>query len=188
MYPVTRSNTSLDLRELTVTDVEAVHAVYGSPAATEHLGFEPRTLEQVGQIVARSIAAATTEPRGEYTLAVVHRDTRDLIGLGRLVLDLHQPGAATMGFALRPDVWGNGYGRDTAGLLLGVAFEDLGLHRVWGARDPLNLAAARTMEAAGMSEEGAIRGHVVEGGGWRDSVVHSILDHEWQFSDGRPPH
>ena len=54
------------------------------------------------------------------------------------------------------------------------------LHRVWGARSPLNGASAKTMAAAGMVEEGVIREHVLKAGKWRDSVVHVILDHEWQ--------
>ncbi|MEU6503832.1 GNAT family N-acetyltransferase [Streptomyces californicus] len=66
-----------------------------------------------------------------------------------------QPQAATFGFALNPSTWGNGYGTETVRLLLACAFEDLGLHRVWGARSPHNHASARTMERAGLTEEGS---------------------------------
>ncbi|MFD7131107.1 GNAT family N-acetyltransferase [Streptomyces sp. NPDC059894] len=180
MYPVTRSGTRLNLRELAVEDVDAVHAVYGSPAATAHLSFEPRTRDQVAGILARAVAAATAIPRTEYALAVVERATDRLIGLGRLAADPHQPGGATIGFALRPDAWGVGYGVETVRLLLGVGFEELGLHRVWGARSPLNEASARTMAAVGMVEEGVIREHVLKAGAWRDSVVHAMLDREWR--------
>ncbi|MFI1250003.1 GNAT family N-acetyltransferase [Streptomyces anulatus] len=82
-------------------------------------------------------------------------------------------------FALNSDTWGNGYGTETVRLLLACAFEDLDLHRVWGARSPLNTASARTMDRAGFTEEGYIREHVQRGGQWSDSVTHSILDHEY---------
>lgn len=180
MYPVKRSNALLDLRELTIDDVGEVLAIYGSVEATEHLSFEPRTRDQVEQIVARSIAAATATPRTEYALAVVERSTAELIGFGRLATDPHQQRGATMGFALRPEAWGVGYGVETVRLLLSLGFDDLGLHRIWGARSPLNEASARTMAAAGMVEEGTIREHVLKAGKWRDSVVHAILDREWQ--------
>ncbi|WP_395572753.1 GNAT family N-acetyltransferase [Streptomyces sp. BK79] len=179
MYPVQRSGRRLGLRELTVDDVDAVFAVYGDPEATEHLSFEPRTREQTGHIVARSVAAATAEPRTEYALAVVAPPSGRLVGFARLAMDPHQQRAATMGFALRPDTWGAGYGTETVRLLLALAFEDLSLHRVWGARSPLNAASARTMVAAGMTEEGTIRGHIQKAGHWRDSVVHAILAEEW---------
>ncbi|WP_405908727.1 GNAT family protein [Streptomyces sp. NBC_00828] len=180
MHPVTRSSSRLALRELAIEDVDAVHAIYGSPEATEHLSFEPRTREQVGQIIVRSMASATADPRSEYALAVVEREAGQVIGFGRIALDPHQQRAATFGFALRPDAWGVGYGLETVRLLLGLGFEEIGLHRVWGARSPLNEASAKTMAAAGMVEEGTIRGHIEKSGRWRDSVVHSILDEEWK--------
>ncbi|MFG3263407.1 GNAT family N-acetyltransferase [Streptomyces bobili] len=180
MYPVKRSSSRLELRELVPEDVDAVLAIYGSPEATEHLSFEPRTRGQVDQIVERSIASATTEPRSEYALALIERHRRELIGFGRLALDPHQQRAATFGFALRPDTWGVGYGLETVRLLLGFGFEDLGLHRIWGARSPLNEASAKTMAAAGMVEEGTIRSHIMKAGRWRDSVVHAMLDDEWR--------
>lgn len=180
MYPVERSSQRLSLRELTIDDVDAVFAIYGSREATEHLSFEPRTRDQVGHIVARSVASATDNPRTEHGLAVVERDTGHVIGFGRLALDPHQQRAATFGFALRPDTWGVGYGLETVRLLLGLGFEELALHRIWGARSPLNEASAKTMTAAGMVVEGTIRGHIEKAGQWRDSVVHSILFEEWK--------
>ncbi|MEU4145530.1 GNAT family N-acetyltransferase [Streptomyces parvulus] len=179
MHPVARSSARLGLRETEFGDVDGVHAVYGNAESTRHLSFEPRTRDEVCQIVARSVASAAAEPRMEYGLAVVERDTQHLVGVGRLATDPHQQRAATMGFALRPDTWGVGYGLETVHLLLALAFQDLGLHRVWGARSPLNEASARTMAAAGMIEEGVIRGHIQRAGQWRDSVVHGILAEEW---------
>ncbi|MGW3935273.1 GNAT family N-acetyltransferase [Streptomyces sp. NBC_00024] len=179
MYPVQRSSQRLSLRELTIDDVDAVFAIYGDREATEHLSFEPRTREQVGQIVARSMVSATAKPRSEYALAVAGRETGDVIGFGRIAMDPHQQRAATFGFALRPDAWGAGYGLESVRLLLGLAFEDLELHRIWGARSPLNEASAKIMAAAGMVEEGTIRAHILKAGAWRDSVVHSILADEW---------
>ncbi|MES5819410.1 GNAT family protein [Streptomyces sp. RG80] len=180
MYPVQRSGPRIGLRELTVDDVDAVSAVYGDPRATEHMSFEPLTREQTGQFVARCVAAATTEPRTEYASAVVAPPSDRLIGTARLALDSHQQQAATMGFALHPDSWGAGHGTETVHLLLALAFEELSLHRVWGARSPLNTASARTMAAAGMTEEGTIRGHIQKAGRWRDSVVHAVLADEWK--------
>ncbi|MGQ4732593.1 GNAT family N-acetyltransferase [Streptomyces sp. Ju416(a)] len=180
MYPISRHSQRLHLRELRPEDSDGVFAIYGDARATEHMSFEPRTRDDVDAIVARSITSATTDPRQEYALAVTtNTGDQRLIGFGRLALDPHQPRAATFGFALNPDTWGNGYGTETVRLLLACAFEDLGLHRVWGARSPHNTASARTMERAGLSEEGYIREHIQRGGQWRDSVTHSMIDHEY---------
>ena len=180
MHPINRSSARLNVRELALDDVDVMLAIYGSPEATEHLSFEPRSRDQVGQMVARSIAAATEALRPEDALAITERDTAQIIGFGRLALDPHQQRGATVGFALRPDAWGVGYGVETVRLLLSVGFDDLDLHRIWGARSPLNEASAKTMAAVGMVEEGLIREHVLKAGKWRDSIVHAILDREWR--------
>ncbi|MCJ1677890.1 GNAT family N-acetyltransferase [Streptomyces sp. APSN-46.1] len=186
MYPVTHTTPRLALREITHDDVDAVHAVYGNEEATRHLSFEPRTREQVGSIIARSVTSAAANPRDEYCLAVTARETEGLIGYARLALDPHQQKAATIGFALRPEAWGQGLGTETVHALLGLAFDQLGLHRVWAARAPLNTASHKTLIRAGMTEEGRIREHVHVGGAWRDSLTYSILDHEWRPSEGSP--
>jgi [ribosomal protein S5]-alanine N-acetyltransferase len=179
MHPVTRDGTRLSLRELRSDDVDAVFAIYGSVEATRHLSFAPRSRGQVSDIVARSIASAAATPRSEYALAVAERDSRRLVGVARLATDPHQQRAATVGFALRPDAWGVGYGQETVQLLLALAFTDLDLHRVWAARSPLNTASEKTLLAAGMIEEGRIRGHVHVHGAWRDSITYGILRDEW---------
>ncbi|MFI8201107.1 GNAT family N-acetyltransferase [Streptomyces sp. NPDC085942] len=187
MYPISRHSPRLHLRELTPQDAEGVFAIYGDARATEHMSFEPRSRDDVEAIVARSITSATVDPRQEYALAVTaNEEDGRLIGFGRLALDPHQPRAATFGFALNPATWGQGYGTETVRLLLACAFDDLGLHRVWGARSPHNTASARTMERAGLTEEGYIREHVQRAGRWRDSVTHSILDHEYRASESGP--
>ncbi|MFF8655550.1 GNAT family N-acetyltransferase [Streptomyces huasconensis] len=179
MYPVEHTSTRLALREIGIDDVDAVHAIYGDAEATKHLSFEPRTRNQVGQIVARSMVSATAEPRDEYCLAIAERESGRLIGYARLALDPHQPKAATMGGALHPSVWRLGYGTETVHTLLTLAFDSLGLHRVWAARAPLNTASHKTLLRAGMQEEGRIRQHVFVRGAWRDSITYSILDDEW---------
>lgn len=65
VYPVHRLSQRLELRELQADDADAVFAIYGSEAATEHLSFEPRTLDEVRQIVTRSIETAKATPRSE---------------------------------------------------------------------------------------------------------------------------
>ncbi|MGW4291067.1 GNAT family N-acetyltransferase [Streptomyces sp. NPDC004673] len=185
MHPVLCSSARLELRELTAEDVDGVFAIYGNSEATEHLSFEPRSHEQVGQIVTRAVASATAVPRTEYALAVADRASDRLCGFGRLALDPHQPSGATIGFALNSDWWGAGYGAETVRLLLHLGFDHLLLHRIWGARSPVNSASARVMTSVGMIEEGTIREHVRKGGRWRDSVVHAILDHEWAATPTR---
>ncbi|WP_131736946.1 GNAT family N-acetyltransferase [Actinomadura roseirufa] len=105
-----------------------------------------------------------------------------------MAVDAQHPGqsSAQLGFALRADQWGRGLGIETVRLLLRLGFEELGLHRLWGARSPDNTTSARLMAKLGMIEEGRIRDHLKVRGAWRDSVVHSILEAEWYSATPTP--
>jgi [ribosomal protein S5]-alanine N-acetyltransferase len=178
MYPIRLTARTVRLREFVLDDMGALYKIYGDADATRHLSFEPKTIEQVGDVVASAIESATADARTEYMLAVGEVASEELIGTARLALKEYQ--SAQIGFALRPDQWRQGKGVETVRLLEHLGFRELGLHRIWGARSPLNEASARTMLTAGMIEEGTIRGHLFTRGAWRDSVVHSILSDEYQ--------
>ncbi|WP_067483950.1 GNAT family N-acetyltransferase [Actinomadura hibisca] len=182
MYPVKLSCAQVELREFTSADIDGVLAVYGDPAVTEHLSFEPRTRDQVVATLNSVMTAAKAEPRTEYSLAAASVATGDVIGFARLAIDAQHPGqsSAQLGFALRADHWRQGLGAETVRLLLQLGFAELGLHRLWGARSPDNNGSGRLMTRLGMIEEGRIRGHIRIGDGWRDSIVHSILEEEWR--------
>jgi RimJ/RimL family protein N-acetyltransferase len=181
MYPVTVTGIHLELREFTSDDVDAILAIYGDPQVTEHLSFSPRDKQQVTATIQTVTKAATAQPRIEYSVAAALIDTGQIIGFARLAVDTQHPGQSSgqLGFALRADTWGKGLGEETVTLLLKLGFEDLGLHRLWGARSPDNITSERLMTKLGMIEEGRIRDHIIIQGTWRDSIVHSILDHEW---------
>lgn len=66
MYPISRCGHRLALRELTPEDADAVYGIYGSPQATEHLSFAPRSRDQVRDLLTRSIASAASD-RGRST-------------------------------------------------------------------------------------------------------------------------
>jgi ribosomal-protein-alanine N-acetyltransferase len=178
MYPVRLVADTVMLREFTADDAIPLGKVYGDLDATRHLSFEPKNAEQIEAIVSAAIAAATVEPRTEYMLALADAESYELVGVGRLALGEHESGQ--IGFALRSDQWGSGKGTETVKLLQRLGFQELSLHRIWGARSPLNVASARTMTSAAMIEEGTIRGHLFTRGVWRDSIVHSILSNEYQ--------
>ncbi|WP_084958104.1 GNAT family N-acetyltransferase [Thermoactinospora rubra] len=169
----------LRLREVTRDDVDALHAIYGDPAATEHLPFDPRTPEEVAEIVEEAIEAAMAEPRRLYLLAVTDVHDGRVIGVARLQIEADHPHSAEIGLALRPETWGRGLGTDLVRMLLSFGFRDLRLHRIWGARSPANVPAQLAMLVAGMVEEGRVRHHYRTPRGWRDSIVHSALEDEW---------
>jgi RimJ/RimL family protein N-acetyltransferase len=78
------------------------------------------------------------------------------------------------------DSWGKGYGTEATELMLELAFEQLGLHRVALAVFEFNRRAIRSYEKAGFRLEGRLRDTIYRDGRHWDEISMSILEEEWQ--------
>jgi RimJ/RimL family protein N-acetyltransferase len=78
-----------------------------------------------------------------------------------------------------PRVQRTGLNTEAKYMLLGHAFEALGANCVQIRTDFLNHASRRAIERLGARLDGVLRGHLILNGHLRDSVVYSILAHEW---------
>jgi RimJ/RimL family protein N-acetyltransferase len=72
-----------------------------------------------------------------------------------------------------------GFNTEAKLLLLTHAFEALGCQCVQLRTDWLNRQSRRAIERLGAKQDGVLRGHKVIGDRVRDTVVYSILVHEW---------
>lgn len=79
-------------------------------------------------------------------------------------------------------VWGTGANTEAKYLLLGYAFEELGMHRVEFKTDAKNERSRRAMEALPAQFEGIFRKHMLvgdDGDRLRDSAFYAIVDDDW---------
>ncbi|MGI8928559.1 MAG: GNAT family N-acetyltransferase [Candidatus Limnocylindrales bacterium] len=77
------------------------------------------------------------------------------------------------------DAWGRGLGTEATELMLGHAFERLGLHRVGLSVFSYNLRAIRAYEKAGFRTEGRQREAILRDGRYWDEVQMGVLATEW---------
>jgi RimJ/RimL family protein N-acetyltransferase len=118
------------------------------------------------------------------TLAAERRD--DGLVIGELTLWLrsvvHRQGE--VGFAFRRDVQRQGYGSEALVAMLGIAFDRVNMHRVYGRTDTRNVASGALMERIGMRHEGDLRHEEWFKGEWADTGVYGMLEDEWRSSKG----
>ena len=85
-----------------------------------------------------------------------------------------------IGYILNPEYWGRGFATDVSKLLIDFGFKEYKLHRIFATCDPRNIGSSRVLEKAGMRKEGRIRENLLIKDGWRDSLLYSVLEHEWK--------
>ena len=87
------------------------------------------------------------------------------------------------------DAWNRGLGSEATRLMLGHAFERLGLHRVGLTVFAFNGRAIRAYEKAGFTIEGRLREAVQRDGRYWDEIQMGVLRDEWlarQRESGAP--
>jgi [ribosomal protein S5]-alanine N-acetyltransferase len=180
-HGVTLVGDRVRLREFRLDDLDAADAILGDDRVTRWLSFDSRTREQQAKVLTGAIERAKQTPRTEYYLAVTTHTDERLIGFVRLGLSGVQ--AAKLGAAIAAAHWGHGYAHDAARTLIDFGFTTLALHRISGAIGPDNAASIALVTRLGFTEEGRLRDHVFTNGAWRDSILYSVLSHEWRRSD-----
>lgn len=167
----------IGLREFRLDDLDAVHGIVGDDRVTWFLSFDSRSREQAEDMLAGILERAQKDPRTEFYLAITPTGTDELIGFARLALGGVK--AAKLGYAVAHEHQGKGYATDAVITMLRFAFGSLALHRVTAAIGPDNPASMAVIQRTGFTQEGVLRDHVHTNGVWRDSVLFSVLAHEW---------
>jgi diamine N-acetyltransferase len=116
-----------------------------------------------------------------HKYSIVTRDENVLIGNCALFGIQPKDRSAELGIVIGEKAyWNRGYGREAIGLLLEMAFDGLGLHRVWLRVMDFNERAHRCYQAAGLIEEGRLREDTYIKGHFCDTIVMGILAEEYR--------
>ena len=169
----------LRLRPLSAEDADAVFAYRRLPEIARYQGFQPTTLDEVTDFIARHTVDPPGTPGRWLQLAIEQRSDGLTIGdCGLHTLD--PPGCVEVGITLAPTAQGAGFAAEALTAVIDWLFEELEVHRVFGSADPRNLPSIRLMERIGMRREGLLRASVPWHGGWADDAIFAVLRQEWR--------
>ena len=181
MFMVTLNTGRLILREFTTEDFDAVHKYATDPEVYKYQPWGPNTVDDTKDFIQGAISRRLKSPRVDYELAVEHPEVGLIGGCGIYGFEVWK---AEIGYTLRRDMWGKGYGTEVVATLIHFGFHQLGLHRVEASCDTRNIASYRVMEKNGMLREGTLRENKKIHGEWRSSYIYSILEREFWDKKG----
>jgi len=177
-YPIETDR--LTLRPFVEGDLDALHGYQRLPEVARYLHNDPRDRAATADVLARRRAVTTLERQGDIlVLAVVLRETGELLGEVNLGWISETHGQGEFGFVFDPAHHGRGYGREAAVEMLRLGFDGLGLHRIVGRCDGRNTASAKLMARLGLRREAHFVRNGLVKGEWTDEVVFAMLADEW---------
>jgi RimJ/RimL family protein N-acetyltransferase len=167
----------LVLRELDESDAQRMSEIEALPEVSRYSTGNRGNLSEAAEYIRGILVESAEIPRRTFDFAITlegHYIGR--IGMKRSDAELR---AAEIWYVVDPPYQGKGYATEAARALIGFAFEQLGLHRVWADADPRNPPSLRVMERIGLRREAHHLENVCIRGEWCDSIIYAMLRREW---------
>ena len=169
----------LVMRALSLDDSERHYEIYSNPDVVRYLYYGPMDAIAARSHLARRSTAELPFEGSFLNLGVEVRGEGVLIGevaLG-VVSTVHR--VCEIGYVFDPRWFGQGYATESTTVMVDLAFDRLGAHRVIGRIDGRNGPSQRVLERLGMRREAHFRENEFVKGEWTDEVVYAVLDDEW---------
>ncbi|HEY2166811.1 MAG TPA: GNAT family protein [Jatrophihabitantaceae bacterium] len=171
----------LVLRPFEPDDAEAIAAYQGLVDVCRYIPYSPRSVADVRQRLDSGAWPSTIAAEGDaITLGVTLAATGSLIGDVMLRWASSEHATGEIGYVLHPAHTGHGYATEAVRALLPLAFDDMGLHRLFARLDARNSASANVCRRLGMRQEAHLRENEWFKGEWTDEIVFALLAHESQ--------
>jgi RimJ/RimL family protein N-acetyltransferase len=180
-YPV--RSPRLSLRPLSAADTTALLAYRSRADVCRYVPFTPMDTAIIAERLGTAWARTSLNDEGQnLTLGVEVTDTGELVGDVVLMWHSREHRGGEIGYVLNPESSGHGYATEAVRRLLGLAFDDLGLHRVIARVDARNEASARLARRLGMRQEAYLMRNERFKGEWTDELDFALLEEEWATS------
>jgi RimJ/RimL family protein N-acetyltransferase len=169
-----------------VGDMAAMHAYRSRADVCAYIPPVPMTLEAMTAQYAdpSRTRSELTEAGQVLALAVVLRETGELIGDVVLFWHSAEHGNGEVGYIIAPEHQGRGYATEVTKAALALGFDGLGLRRITGRIDARNPASGAVLTKAGMRQEAVLVENEWFKGAWSTEIDFAILDREWRAQHG----
>jgi RimJ/RimL family protein N-acetyltransferase len=173
------------LRRHLPANVDAFRRWYADPRVARLTRYQDGPMRPVE--IERFFLSRVVGP-DSLALAIHVRGTGRLVGTCALSQLDADNGSALFHITIGEiDAWGQGYGTEATRLMLGHAFDTLGLHRISLSVFEFNERAIRAYRRCGFHVEGRAREAILRDGRRWDEITMSILAHEWRAARGTGP-
>jgi RimJ/RimL family protein N-acetyltransferase len=170
--------TRVVLRELRRSDAPALFAMLSTEEVSRFISPPPSTVEGFERFIDWTLRQRTAGAYACYAVTVDAGDTAiGIFQLRQLDADFS---TAEWGFAIAAEYWGSGAFKESAELMLGFAFDTVGVHRLEARAAVRNGRGNGALRKIGAVQEGILRKSFFRNGEYLDQALWSILDDDWR--------
>ena len=175
--PVLRSG-KVTLRELKSSDAQALWAFINTDDVARYLAPPPTTVEGFERFIAWTHRQRAVGVQACFAVGVEGFD--DPVGVFQLRQLEPGFGSAEWGFAIGSAFWGTDVFRTGAELMMHLAFDVVGVHRLEARACLLNTRGNAALRKLGALQEGVLRRSFLRNGEYLDQVLWTVLEEDWR--------
>ncbi len=166
------------LRELRSTDAPSLFALLTTEEVSRFISPPPTTLDGFEKFIAWTHRQRRAGSYACFAVTLANDDT----AIGIFQLRELEPGFGTAewGFAIGSPYWGTGVFQEGAEMLVGFAFEQVGVHRLEARAAVRNGRGNGALRKIGAVQEGILRKSFLKNGEYLDQTLWTILAEDWQ--------
>ena len=169
----------LILRKPRIRDAKDIYSYASDPEVARYVLWEPhRSVSETASFIRDLRARIRAGCPSSWV--VVLRGTGTVIGTVGFVWYSAENNAAELGYSFSREYWNHGYATEALGAVIKAAFAGLQLNRVEAQHDLRNPASGRVMQKCGLTQEGILRGRILNKGEYVDTALYSILRSDWE--------
>lgn len=167
------------LRSIKLNDAEAIFKYRSDEVSNQFQGWIPSTIEDVNDFIKNRIAKAINIADSWYQLAIIKKDSGELIGDVGIHFIGSDNNQAELGCTLDKKYFGFGYATESLKEATNYLFYELNKHRIVTSIDPKNIKSIKLVERLGFRKEAHFKESILTDGVWVDDLVYAILKDEW---------
>jgi RimJ/RimL family protein N-acetyltransferase len=179
----TLAGAGVTLRELRPSDSVILFSLLTADQVIKFISPPPSSPDGFEKFIDWSIAE---RKRGRhFSFGVLPNSMTEPVGVFQLRIIDRASNVAEWGFVLAYQFWGTGIFPEAARLILGFAFDTLGLHRLEARAAVPNERGQGALAKVCAVHEINLRQSFYRHGIWFDQVMWSIMEHEWREYEQR---
>ena len=162
----------LILRKPRIRDAKDIYSYASDPEVARYVLWEPhRSVSETASFIRDLRARIRAGCPSSWV--VVLRGTGTVIGTVGFVWYSAENNAAELGYSFSREYWNHGYATQALRAVIDAVFSSLPLNRLEAQHDVRNPASGRVMQKCGLTQEGILRGRILNKGEYVDSILRS---------------
>jgi len=174
VFPILETERLL-LTEFLKSDAEELFKMRSDEKVQKYLDRDPHKTVEESALMIEGMTVSYISKEG-INWIIRKKDTLDVIGYIGYWRMIRNNVRAEIGYAMKPEFWGNGFMHEALTKVIDFGFNEFCLHSIEANVNPANVSSIKLLEKCGFKREAYFKEDYFYNGKFLDSAIYSLLE------------